>query len=1065
MQILRLTEPRLGARFPDVPFLQPRQMFMCSFNSDFGRALACSAILAITPIAWSAPAVLSFAPVDAEPLETVPPGALVLHDGWQLQSSAIISDSGAELSQPARPAGDWYSATVPMTVLGVLVRHGIYPDPYVGTNNMRIPDASDAHNRRYALAQFSHLPDKSNPWTKPWWLRREFTVPETYRGKSVWLHLDGINYRAAVWLNGQQIAKAEDTVGMFRRFRFEIGRMVRPGATNVLAIRIHQLDYPGDPIYEQLDGLNGSFGPNGGDGEILRNVTQYCTIGWDWVSAARDRNMGLWQHVWLEATGPVAVRDPAAFTAVTLPEGTRAAATLRLHLDNSAASEELVELSARIAPDGFAGEAVEVRTNIMVRADGQSEVVLKPEDHPALMLRNPRLWWPASYGEQPLYSLTVQASVNSHISSVATSHFGVRQVGSYVLPSGGRAFTVNGRTLRLTGGAWVPDFLLSWSSQRYRDEVRLMAAGNHSVVRINGCGIMPPDVFFEECDRRGLMVWEDFSRTSMEGNYRKDGRTGWNPADCDPRVFLANMTDTILRLRGHPSLLVWCGCNEADLQQNCGQPLQNDILPALDGTRPWLTSSQTDPPWANEPNHFWTGGPWHMVRLPQYFQLYATDPAFVARDEIGLASPPPINSVVKALPDWGQPDARWFPLNVSMGFHDATSLYEKSDRIYREDVGQPACLAEYLWIADLYNNRAYRAIFEAANKVRPRNAGTHLWKVNAAWPSFMWQVYDWYLRPNAGYYSMKSACQPLHLQHSEDDQAVQVISTLPEAQPNLRVRITLLAMDGTVEFTREQSVDVPANASVSVGRLPELIQDGRLHFLALDLLDQHGRAMDRQVKWVQLDCKWRDLLKLPPARVEARVQQHHEEGPETVYRVVVTNLSSIPAVQVWVEVLRGTQGEEILPSFWNDNALTLLPHERRDLTVRFRTALLAGAAPHLMMEGWNVMPREARMSNGRATSLGLKVTDCRVDPADLRLHFNAARTDTRGSRWTTWPLPLLVDGQLIRYVRVAASSEAAVSASLALENLSPGEHRLSVAEGAQTAFVVSPAVLQAQPAK
>jgi exo-1,4-beta-D-glucosaminidase len=1026
-----------------------------------------SAILALTPTTWNAAAALSFSPVDAEPLDGVPRGALVLHDGWQLQSSAIIGDSGADLSQPAKPAGDWYSATVPMTVLGVLVRHGVYPDPYIGTNNMRIPDASDAHNKRYGLARFSHLPDKSNPWTKPWWLRREFTAPKDYRGKSVWLHLDGINYRADVWVNGQQIAKAEETAGMFRRFRFEIGRIVRPGATNVLAIRVHQLDYPGDPVYEQLDGLAGSFGPDGGDGDILRNVTQYCTIGWDWISAVRDRNLGLWQHVWLEATGPVAVRDPAAFTTVTLPDGHQAATTLRLHLDNAAASGQRVELAARIAPDGFAGEKVEVRTNITLRAGGPTEIVLKPEDHPALVLRNPRLWWPATYGEQPLYTLTVEARVNGHISSVATSHFGVRKVASYVLPSGGRAFTVNGRTIRMTGGAWIPDFLMSWSAQRYRDEVRLMAAGNHSVVRVNGCGIMPPDVFFEECDRRGLMVWEDLSRTSMSGDYRKDGRKGWDPEDCDPQVFLANMTDTILRLRGHPSLLVWCGCNEASIQQNCGQPLQNEILPALDGTRPWLTSSQSDPPWAKEPNHFWTGGPWNMVRLPQYFQLYATDPKFAARDEIGLPSPPPINSVVKALPDWDQPDVRWFPLNVDMGFHDATGtgIMGKSDRIYREDVGQPACLAEYLWIADFYNSASYRAIFEAANKFRPRNSGTHLWKVNAAWPSFMWQLYDWYLRPNAGYYSMKSACKPLHVQHSIDDQTLQVVSTLAEARPNLRVRVTLVGLDGDAEFSGECPVSVPADATVSAGSLPDLVKDGHLHFLALDLLDEHGGELDRQVKWVQRDCKWQDLLQLSPARVEARVVDTGAESGETIYRVAVTNASNIPAVQVWVEVLAGTQGQEVLPSFWNDNALTLLPHEQRELTVRFRASLLGGAASHLMVEGWNVTPWEVRVSDGRPTTLELKVTDVRVDSDGARLNFKVARDGSNGSRWTTWPLAVRVDGKITRYVRVAAGSQGAAPATLALEDLSPGEHRVSVGEGAETAFVVSPAASQPRQAK
>ena len=102
--------------------------------------------------------------------------------------------------------------------------------------------------------------------------------------------------------------------------------------------------------------------------------------------------------------------------------------------------------------------------------------MLKPAAHPSLMLRRPRLWWPVTYGDRSFYRLTVEARLNGQTSSSVTRRFGVRTVGSIILPSGGRAFTVNGRTIRMTGGAWVPDYLMSWSAQRYRDEARLMGA-------------------------------------------------------------------------------------------------------------------------------------------------------------------------------------------------------------------------------------------------------------------------------------------------------------------------------------------------------------------------------------------------------------------------------------------------------------------------------------------------------------------------------------------------------------------------------------------------------------
>ena len=227
----------------------------------------------------------SFPAVDAEPLGTVSENAIVLHSGWQMRESAIAGNDGAAFSRAGFPAAGWYATSVPTTTLGTLVRHGVYPDPYVGMNNMRIPDASDDHNRRYHLAQYGHVPNRANPWAKPYWFRKEFRLPKGYGGKVVWLHLDGINYRADVWLNGRQVADAKSVVGMFRRFRFDVSSFVSQQGTNALAVCIHPLDFPGDRLREQLDGFPGSFAPGGGDGEILRNVTEYCSVGWDsWVA-------------------------------------------------------------------------------------------------------------------------------------------------------------------------------------------------------------------------------------------------------------------------------------------------------------------------------------------------------------------------------------------------------------------------------------------------------------------------------------------------------------------------------------------------------------------------------------------------------------------------------------------------------------------------------------------------------------------------------------------------------------------------------------------------------------
>ena len=294
----------------------------------------------------------------------------------------------------------------------------------------------------------------------------------------------------------------------------------------------------------------------------------------------------------------------------------------------------------------------------------------------------------------------------------------------------------------------------------------------------------------------------------------------------------------------------------------------------------------------------------------------------------GMASPPAVNSIFKAIPDHEQPEPAWFPLNRTLGYHDASDCFRALDKFLRQDLGEPCCLAEYLWMGDLYNSQCYRAIFEAANKARPRNAGTHLWKVNAAWPSMMWQVFDWYLRPNAGYYSMRSACRPLHVQASRRrlegpgrKHSCRKPAGLKLASSWSMPRAKKISIAST-RWTPRPTPRLPQPRAGTAQRRPAPLPP-------LDPADSAGRKLDCTVTWVQQDCRWQELM-ARPATVKVRVLRRGEENGETHYDLCVENISPLPAVNVWVQVLRSELGDEVLPTFWSDNALTLLPGEKRD---------------------------------------------------------------------------------------------------------------------------------------
>ena len=206
---------------------------------------------------------------------------ILLRQGWSIQSSADVRETGGAVSAAGFPTRGWYSATVPTTVLSALVADQVYPDPYFGMNLRSISGAS------YRIsANFSNLPmPPDSPFRHSWWYRTEFNLPADYRGKTVWLGFDGINFRANVWLNGRQIAGADQMAGAWRLFQFDVTAAASPGATNVLAVEV----FP--PLPHDL---------------AITFV--------DWNPLPPDKDMGLWRDVWITATGPVAMRYPMVIT-------------------------------------------------------------------------------------------------------------------------------------------------------------------------------------------------------------------------------------------------------------------------------------------------------------------------------------------------------------------------------------------------------------------------------------------------------------------------------------------------------------------------------------------------------------------------------------------------------------------------------------------------------------------------------------------------------------------------------------------------------------------------------
>src|ERR1035437_7439674 len=212
--------------------------------------------------------------------------SMKLNQGWSIQSSADVRESGAAISAVGFDASQWYPATVPSTVLGALVQQRVYPEPGVGMNLREIPGTTYPKFTPFTDLQ---MPPES-PFRHSWWYRTEFKLPDEYKGKILWLGFDGVNYRANVWMNGHQVASSAKMAGTWRLFEFDVTAAARPGETNVLAVEV----FPPQP-----------------DSLAMTLV--------DWAPMPPDKEMGIWRIVRSAATGPVALRYPAVLTKLNLP--------------------------------------------------------------------------------------------------------------------------------------------------------------------------------------------------------------------------------------------------------------------------------------------------------------------------------------------------------------------------------------------------------------------------------------------------------------------------------------------------------------------------------------------------------------------------------------------------------------------------------------------------------------------------------------------------------------------------------------------------------------------------
>ena len=820
-------------------------------------------------------------------------GRLALAGGaWRVQRASQVHVSGAALATAGFHDADWMTATVPATVLSSYLNDGAIPDPNYGDNQNAVSDS-------FFYSDF--------------WYRNEFTAPPAAAGRHIFLHFDGVNWKAEVFLNGQRLGRID---GGFMAGRFDVSALLRAGQRNALAVRILKNANPGSVTEKDFQSSGKNGGVLGAD-----NPTMHASVGWDWIPTIRGRNTGIWGDVYLASTGAVSIENPQADTISISADGSSAEVALEATLVNHSGAAVSGKLRGHFGDAAF-------EQAVTIPPSASKTVKLDPAAEPALRLRNPKLWWPNGYGDPNLYRVELEFATGGAVSDRKSFNAGVRRF-TYSEEGGALRIFINGRRFVARGGNWgFPESMLRYRAREYDAAVRYHRDMNFTMIR-NWVGQTGDEAFYDACDRYGIVVWQDFWLANP-----------WDgPDPDDTAMFLANARDYVLRMRHHPSIGLYVGRNEGYPPEPIERGLRG-ILAELAPAIHYIPSSADDvvtghgPYWANPPRY--------------YFQYKATTQL---SSELGMPNIVTMDSLRQMMPEEG----RW-PQGDVWGMHDFSLGGAQRGESFRQMIdknyGGAANAEDWVELAQFINYDGYRAMFEAQGKNR---MGMLLWMSHPCWPSFVWQTYDYYFDPTAGYFGAKKGSEPLHIQWNPLTDNVEVVNYSAGNAKGLLAKAEVINMDGKVAWSKSVHVDSPED---SVATPIHIEFPGTLtpvHFVRLWLIGGDAPLSENFYLRGTEENNFRDIRTLPKVTVGAATHLERRGG-EWVLTTELHNESQQPALMVTVKAVRGQSGDRILPALYSDNYVALMPGEGHIIITRLNDVDTRGERPSIVIGGFNVAP-------------------------------------------------------------------------------------------------------------
>lgn len=790
----------------------------------------------------------------------------------------------------------WSDAKVPGTIHQDLINHNRIPNPFYGMN------------------------EEAVQWVEneDWMYRTSFVVTEEQLNRdAAVLELDGLDTYADVFLNGALILRSDN---MFVGHKVSVKSVLRKGE-NRLLIRFRSAVKEALPQWE----TNGFDYPADNDHSSKR-VSIYTrkapySYGWDW--GIRLATCGIWRPVRLVFSDVARIEDYYVHQASV--SASKADVDNRLEITN--VTSQPVSALLKVAYHYTASDTKEVQKQIELRP-GENTVSLP------VMVDNPHLWMPNGWGEPSLYKFTASVSVDGVEVASQERQVGLRSIRVVMEDDEhGKSFyfEVNGYPMFAKGANFIPDdaLLPNVTPERYKRIFEDVKAANMNMLRVWGGGIYEDDKFYDEADRNGILIWQDFLFACTTYPH-------------DP-LFLkrveAEAEYNIKRLRGHASLAMWCGNNEiyegvrywgwknkytaeAFAEMNRGydvlfRQLLPDMVKRFDSDRFYMHGSPYEANWGRPESwkiadsHNW--GTWYG-RKP--FESFDSEiPRFMS--EYGFQAFPEMKTI-RTFAEEKDFELESPVMNAHQKATIGNALIKQTMGLYYK---VPAKFEDLVYVGLVLQGQGMRHGIEAHRRNRPYCMGSLFWQLNDSWPVVSWSSIDYYGNWKAMQYQSQRAFAPVLINAIKegDDLCVYLISDELQDRDDVRLTVELMDFDGKSHGKWTQNGKLTANTSMLFlkKRVDEFLskQDAATSFLRFTLKAKNGAALADEVFYFAYPKD----QKLPEARIETSVKKRGEA-------IEMTLKTDKLARDIFIEV--PVQGVR-----FSDNFFDLLPGQRKKITI------------------------------------------------------------------------------------------------------------------------------------